>query len=101
MKTLARSVPRLLPLAIASLRLLTLGSCQGPTNEPLVVLHDPGAELAPSEGTGQQVAKIIGGTSASGFPEVALIDIYQGGQLVAFCSGSVIAAQVAMTAGHC
>ena len=44
---------------------------------------------------------IVGGMTASAYPEAALVDMYQGGQLGAYCSGSVIAPQVVLTAGHC
>src|SRR5439155_16322010 len=48
-----------------------------------------------------QAAPIVGGSAASAYPEAALIDMYQSGQLYAACSGSVIAPKVVLTAGHC
>jgi hypothetical protein len=44
---------------------------------------------------------IVDGVTASAYPEAALVDMYQGGQLGAYCSGSVIAPRVVLTAGHC
>ena len=46
-------------------------------------------------------APIIGASKASAYPEAALVDMYKGGVLQAACSGSVIAPQVVLTAGHC
>lgn len=46
-------------------------------------------------------APIIGGTTASSYPEAALVDMSRGGQMAAACSGAVIAPQVVLTAGHC
>ena len=53
------------------------------------------------ERTRSSSAPIINGSPATQYPESALIDLYQSGQLVAGCSGSVIAPQVVLTAGHC
>ncbi|MEO7092767.1 MAG: trypsin-like serine protease, partial [Polyangiales bacterium] len=44
---------------------------------------------------------IIGASKASAYPEAAIVDMYRGGVLQAACSGSVIAPQVVLTAGHC
>jgi secreted trypsin-like serine protease len=44
---------------------------------------------------------IVGGTTASQYPEAVLVDMSQNGQLVAACSGSIIAPRVVLTAGHC
>jgi V8-like Glu-specific endopeptidase len=54
-----------------------------------------------SDPVGSGGASIIGGKSASAYPEAALVDLYQGEQLVGYCSGTVIAPRVALTAGHC
>ena len=66
-----------------------LGACSGAVGP-----NDP-------EVTGESVDPIVNGTVASAYPEAALVDIYQGGQLQAYCSGSLIAPQVVLTAGHC
>ena len=44
---------------------------------------------------------IIGGSAATAYPEAVLVDMYQNGQLYAYCSGSLIAPKVVLTAGHC
>jgi hypothetical protein len=50
---------------------------------------------------GDQTDPIIGGVVANQFPEAALINMAQNGQIVAACSGTVIAPRVVLTAGHC
>ncbi len=49
----------------------------------------------------QDERSIIGGQSASAYPESVLIDMAQNGQLVSICSGAVIRPRVVLTAGHC
>jgi MYXO-CTERM domain-containing protein len=56
---------------------------------------------APIEHASAESSAIVGGQPASKYPEAVLIDMYQDGQLYAACSGSVIAPQVVLTAGHC
>jgi hypothetical protein len=63
---------------------------------PLAVSGCSGGEPVESE-----VAPIIGGAQAGAFPEAVLVDMLRGGQMVAACSGSVIAPRVVLTAGHC
>jgi hypothetical protein len=48
-------------------------------------------------------APIIGGTTASAYPEAVLLDMYKAGASYpsAICSASVIAPRVVLTAGHC
>lgn len=53
------------------------------------------------EPVGASEEAIVNGATASSYPEAALVDMYQGGQLGAYCSGSVIAPRVVLTAGHC
>ena len=77
---------RSLPLLCLS-GLVALVACSGP------------ADMEGPAGVGQEA--IVDGVSASAYPEAALVDMYQGGQLGAYCSGSIIAPQVVLTAGHC
>jgi trypsin len=62
-----------------------------------------GCSAAPTtrEATGSASSSIVGGTPATTYQEAALVDMFQNGQLFAACSGSVIAPQVVLTAGHC
>src|SRR5262245_1352860 len=46
---------------------------------------------APAEATDEA---IIGGTAATSYPESADVQLFQNGQLFAFCSGSLIAPKV-------
>lgn len=48
-------------------------------------------------------APIIGGTTASAYPEAVLLDMYKAGASYPsmICSASVIAPRVVLTAGHC
>lgn len=48
-------------------------------------------------------APIIGGTTASAYPEAVLLDMYKAGASYpsSICSASVIAPRVVLTAGHC
>ncbi len=52
----------------------------------------------PAEG---ETDNIVGGTTATAYPEAVLVDLYSGGQLVAACSGSLVAPKLVLTAGHC
>src|SRR5579883_1493464 len=54
-----------------------------------------------SEQVGATSNAIVGGSRANAYEEAALVAMYQGGQLTAYCSGSVIAPGVVLTAGHC
>ncbi len=54
------------------------------------------------ENTGAVSATILNGTTASAYPEAALVDMTQtGSSYGGFCSASLIAPQVILTAGHC
>lgn len=44
---------------------------------------------------------IVGGSKASSYPEAALLEMSTNGVVKGYCSGSVIAPQVVLTAGHC
>lgn len=44
---------------------------------------------------------IIGGQTATAYPESVLIDMAENGQLTSICSGALIAPRVVLTAGHC
>src|SRR5437660_482840 len=44
---------------------------------------------------------IVGGEPATQYAEAALVDMYEGGELQAACSGAVISPHVVLTAGHC
>jgi hypothetical protein len=62
------------------------------------------ALTACSEHQGEDVASrsagIVLGTPATDHPEAVVIDLYLGGVLQAYCSGSVLAPYVVLTAGH-
>jgi hypothetical protein len=75
------------PLWIGALAALL--SCSSP----------PGGEQLDPTAVAQE--RVVNGTPASAYPEAALVDLYMAGRLNAYCSGSVIAPQVVLTAGHC
>lgn len=84
---------RLHHLALLAPCLLSLSACAA---------HADGEspdELATD--TGVERSSIVGGSTATGYPEAALVDMMRGGQTVAICSGAVIAPKVVLTAGHC
>jgi hypothetical protein len=54
-----------------------------------------------SEDEAEDERSIIGGQSASAYPESVLIDMAENGQLVSICSGAMIRPRVVLTAGHC
>jgi secreted trypsin-like serine protease len=55
----------------------------------------------PRENVSSRSAGIVLGTPATDHPEAVAIDLYQAGVLQAYCSGSVVAPYVVLTAGHC
>jgi secreted trypsin-like serine protease len=52
-------------------------------------------------GEGAEAQDILAGKPASAYPEAVLVDMLDGGQRVAACSGALIAPRVVLTAGHC
>jgi hypothetical protein len=58
-------------------------------------------EGTPGEAIGEGAQDIIDGTQATSFPEAVQVDILQNGQNTMGCSGTLIAPQVVLTAGHC
>ncbi len=79
--------PRSFPRLWSGSFLAQLACCSAPA-----VVEDP---------VGVNQEAIVDGVTASAYPEAALVDMYQGGQLGAYCSGSLIAPRVVLTAGHC
>jgi hypothetical protein len=62
----------------------------------------PAAEPGPEgDDAASQGRAIKGGVEATDYPESALINMKQNGQIVSACSGAVIAPTVVLTAGHC
>jgi secreted trypsin-like serine protease len=55
----------------------------------------------PAERVGSGAASIVLGTPATEHPEAVLVDLYLGGVAQAYCSGTVVAPYVVLTAGHC
>jgi hypothetical protein len=81
-------------LSLAALFVLcasAAGACHAP----------PSDSEAGDEAVGRAGRPIVGGAKASAYPEAVLINMKQSGQIVAACSGSLIAPTVVLTAGHC
>src|SRR5688572_6091593 len=72
-----------------------MGACAPAQGE----LDDSDDEL----GTKPTSSPIVGGTTASAYPEAVLLDMYTAGASwpSSICSASVIAPKVVLTAGHC
>src|SRR5262249_51571659 len=79
-----------LTIAAAFLLSISGAACSGAPENP--------DGTAPAEATDEP---IIGGTAATSYPESADVQLFQNGQLFAFCSGALIAPKVVLTAGHC
>src|SRR5262249_47533449 len=84
----SRIVKGLALVAVGSL--FACSSARGGTDDPEV-----------TENSTPTSAPIVGGATASAYPEAALVDMYQSGSLAAYCSGPVIASEGVLTAGHC
>ncbi|MBK8256296.1 MAG: trypsin-like serine protease [Polyangiaceae bacterium] len=76
-------------LATFGMLVSTWAGCAATPNEP----HE--------RESGTEVGAIIGGQPANDYKEAVLVNMLQGGQIVSACSGSVIAPNVVLTAGHC
>jgi Trypsin len=84
-RSLARSLARSLPPCLLAGGVIVTSACS-----------------ANPEATGKsQEQGIILGTAATTHPEAVLVDVYQQGQLAAYCSGSLLSPYVVLTAGHC
>ena len=60
-----------------------------------------GAGAPGPEAIGARADAIVGGTRADAYEEAALVNVYEAGQLVALCTGAVVARRAVITAGHC
>jgi secreted trypsin-like serine protease len=87
-----RRAPRLFDLCLAALSCATFAACaiEGP--------RERAQQGRPDDST---ALPIVGGSEATAYPEAVLINMMQGGSAVSYCSGSLIAPQVVLTAGHC
>jgi hypothetical protein len=73
--------------ALVAVCFATVGGCGTGGDEPM--------------DTERVSSPIVGGSTASAYPESALIEMSNQGVVRAACSGAVIAPQVVLTAGHC
>jgi V8-like Glu-specific endopeptidase len=78
---------------IALLALAPLAACLAPVSDSDEQINE--------ENVGRGDRAIIGGSKATAYPESVLISMKKNGALQAYCSGSLIAPQVVLTAGHC
>ncbi|KAJ2848558.1 hypothetical protein IWW36_003227 [Coemansia brasiliensis] len=68
----------------------------------LTVSALPGTKVVPRENS-EEAARIIGGSvvSSGDFKSTAYLEMYDGGRMRNRCTGSLIAPNVVLTAGHC
>jgi hypothetical protein len=83
-------------LAIASVSLGLAAGCAPEGSDELDAALAEDAESGAQDGR-----SIIGGQTATAYPEAVLIDMAQGGQITSICSGAMIRPRVVLTAGHC
>src|SRR6266478_6397750 len=79
-------LPASLALVLAPALAIGCSDLYGPDEETL----NPGTQ-----------SPIINGSTATAYAEGALVNMSKNGQVVAACSGSVVAPSVVLTAGHC
>ncbi len=88
--------PSFIAHAFATSAALLFGCAPGGSDELDAAL----AEEAEGD-EAQDARSILGGQTATGYPEAVLVDMAENGQLSSICSGAMIRPRVVLTAGHC